>query len=174
VCVCLFLSVCVSGSVISVSSSVSGSVSVYVSALGCGSVWVWWCDRSRGYFEFPGGKVEEGESDETALVRELREELQVEGQVMSQDPVAVGLDGPVEVHTRAHPPPTHMHTSFFAYWMRGNGSTRLFHHMHCHMSTPTCFMTCTTTTSTHAVLCQHPPLLPLNLRLQHVVTVSID
>ena len=54
--------------------------------------------------------MEEGESDETALVRELREELQVEGQVMSQDPVAVGLDGPVEVHTRAHATPTHANT----------------------------------------------------------------
>ena len=54
--------------------------------------------------------MEEGESDETALVRELREELQVEGQVMSQDPVAVGLDGPVEVHTRAHTPRPHTPT----------------------------------------------------------------
>jgi len=25
--------------------------------------------RSRGYFEFPGGKVEEGETDASALVR---------------------------------------------------------------------------------------------------------
>jgi len=37
--------------------------------------------RLAGQWEFPGGKVEPGEDDVTALVRELREELRVEVEV---------------------------------------------------------------------------------------------
>ena len=36
-----------------------------------------------GYWEFPGGRVEEGESDEDALKRELKEELNISAKVNS-------------------------------------------------------------------------------------------
>jgi 8-oxo-dGTP diphosphatase len=40
--------------------------------------------RYAGRWEFPGGKVEAGEDDRTALARELREELGVEAAVGAQ------------------------------------------------------------------------------------------
>ena len=42
------------------------------------------CDRHPLKWEVPGGKVEHGESPQQALVRELREELQIQAKVGSE------------------------------------------------------------------------------------------
>lgn len=58
---------------------------VYATQRGYGEWKDWW--------EFPGGKVEPGESCEAALIREIREELTVEIQV-EQRLCTVGYDYP--------------------------------------------------------------------------------
>lgn len=40
--------------------------------------------KSRNWYELPGGKVEEGETEETAAVREIREELLCDVQIIKK------------------------------------------------------------------------------------------
>ncbi len=57
-----------------------------------------------GQWELPGGKVEDGEDDRAALVRECAEELGVTiavGEVLTADVPTVGVDGHLRVYVCA-------------------------------------------------------------------------
>jgi mutator protein MutT len=58
-------------------------------------------DPLGGYWEFPGGKQEPGESPDQCLVRELAEELGIEVRLIDALPI-IEWDYPA-VHVRLHP-----------------------------------------------------------------------
>ena len=68
-------------------------------------------------WEFPGGKVEEGESPQQALVRELREELQIEAEIGSE----------LARYEHGYPSGSRVHLLFFAVRnFRGVPEARVF------------------------------------------------
>jgi len=72
-------------------------------------------DWAAGKWEFPGGKVEVGESDEQALVREIREELGVDILVSNRVPGEWPLHDDLVLHlyvatlAEGHPQPLDHH-----------------------------------------------------------------
>jgi mutator protein MutT len=58
-------------------------------------------DRFGGFWEFPGGKSEAGETIHQTLVRELREELDIEAEPLASL-ASIEHDYP-DIHVRLHP-----------------------------------------------------------------------
>lgn len=74
-------------------------------------------DRHPYKWEFPGGKVEYGESPQAALIRELREELQIEAKV----------GGELARYEHDYPGGSRVHLLFFAvHEFNGEPTARVF------------------------------------------------
>jgi 8-oxo-dGTP diphosphatase len=74
-------------------------------------------DRHPLKWEFPGGKVEHGETPQQALVRELREELQIDATVGSE----------LARYEHDYPSGSRVHLLFFAVsQFNGNPTARVF------------------------------------------------
>lgn len=68
--------------------------------------------RLPGLWEFPGGKVEPGESDVEALVRELREELDWQPKRLTRIHAVEGPEGPLALYVAEGPRPVTSHLAW--------------------------------------------------------------